>query len=94
MHRPLYAFGEQFSEILSTEAPRLKLVENATSAKPPLADVLQSGNRVADVRLTDQNRAHLRLWRRQSSASNKPGAAKWASEVIGEIELSGFGKPK
>jgi protein SCO1/2 len=42
-------------ELDPTEARRLKLVENASSAHPPSADVLRTGDRVPDFRLTDQN---------------------------------------
>jgi protein SCO1/2 len=42
-------------ELDPTEARRLNLVENASSAHPPSADVLRTGDRVPDFRLTDQN---------------------------------------
>jgi protein SCO1/2 len=48
-------------ELDPTEARRLKLVENATSAKPPSADVLQVGDAVPDFHLTDQNQESISL---------------------------------
>jgi|SRR5580704_7146876 protein SCO1/2 len=48
-------------ELDPTEARRLKLVENASSAKPPSADVLRSGDPVPDFRLTDQNQQAVSL---------------------------------
>jgi protein SCO1/2 len=48
-------------ELDPTEARRLKLVENASSAKPPSADVLRAGDPVPDFRLTDQNLAAVSL---------------------------------
>jgi protein SCO1 len=42
-------------ELDPTQARRLKLIENASSAHPPSADVLQAGDAVPDFRLTDQN---------------------------------------
>ena len=42
-------------ELDPTEARRLKLVENASSAKPPSAEILRAGDPVPDFRLTDQN---------------------------------------
>ena len=42
-------------ELDPTEARRLKLIENASSAHPPSADVLHAGDPVPDFRLTDQN---------------------------------------
>jgi protein SCO1/2 len=48
-------------ELDPTEARRLKLVENASSPKPPSADVLRTGDPVPDFRLTDQNLANISL---------------------------------
>jgi protein SCO1/2 len=48
-------------ELDPTEARRLKLVENASSAKPPSAEILRSGDPVPDFRLTDQNLANVSL---------------------------------
>jgi protein SCO1 len=48
-------------ELDPTEARRLKLVENATGANTPSADVLHIGDRVPDFRLNDQNRASVSL---------------------------------
>lgn len=48
-------------ELDPTEARRLKLIENASSAHPPSADVLHAGDPVPDFRLTDQNRAAVSL---------------------------------
>jgi protein SCO1 len=48
-------------ELDPTEARRLKLVENATSARPPSADVLQVGDAVPDFHLTDQNQESISL---------------------------------
>jgi protein SCO1/2 len=48
-------------ELDPTEARRLKLVENASSSKPPSAEVLRAGEPVPDFRLTDQNLAHVSL---------------------------------
>lgn len=48
-------------ELDPTEARRLKLVENASSAHPPSADVLHTGDSVPDFRLTDQNREPVSL---------------------------------
>lgn len=48
-------------ELDPTEARRLKLLENAISAKPPSADVLREGQFVPDFRLIDQNRAPVSL---------------------------------
>jgi protein SCO1/2 len=48
-------------ELDPTEARRLKLVENATSAKPPSADVLRAGAAVPDFRLIDQNQQTVSL---------------------------------
>jgi len=42
-------------ELDPTQARRLRLIENASSAHPPSADVLHNGNSVPDFRLTDQN---------------------------------------
>ena len=42
-------------ELDPTEARRLKLVENASSAHPPSADVVHAGDPVPDFHLTDQN---------------------------------------
>jgi len=42
-------------ELDPTEDRRLKLLEDATSAKPPSKDVLGVGQQVPDFRLTDQN---------------------------------------
>ena len=48
-------------ELDPTEARRLKLVENASSAHPPSADVLHTGDSVPDFRLTDQNHEAVSL---------------------------------
>jgi protein SCO1/2 len=48
-------------ELDPTEARRLKLVENASSAHPPSADVLHTGDSVPDFHLTDQNREPVSL---------------------------------
>jgi len=48
-------------ELDPTEARRLKLIENASSAHPPSADVLHPGDPVPDFRLTDQNHAAVSL---------------------------------
>jgi protein SCO1 len=48
-------------ELDPTEARRLKLVENASSSKPPSAEVLRAGEPVPDFRLTDQNLANVSL---------------------------------
>jgi protein SCO1 len=48
-------------ELDPTEARRLKLVENASSAHPPSADVLHTGDSVPDFHLTDQNRESVSL---------------------------------
>ena len=48
-------------ELDPTEARRLKLVENASSVKPPSADVLRIGQAVPDFRLTDQNHQPVSL---------------------------------
>jgi protein SCO1/2 len=48
-------------ELDPTEARRLKLVENASSAHPPSVDVLHTGDSVPDFRLTDQNREPVSL---------------------------------
>lgn len=48
-------------ELDPTEARRLKLVENASSVKPPSGDVLQIGQAVPDFRLTDQNHRPVSL---------------------------------
>ncbi len=48
-------------ELDPSEARRLKLVENASSAKPPSADVLRTGDPVPDFHLTDQNLAAVSL---------------------------------
>ena len=48
-------------ELDPTEARRLKLVENASSAQPPSADVLHTGDSVPDFRLNDQNREPVSL---------------------------------
>lgn len=42
-------------ELDPTEDRRLRLLENATSARPPSKDVLRVGQTVPDFRLTDQN---------------------------------------
>ena len=42
-------------ELDPTQARRLKLIENASSAHPPSADVLHAGDVVPDFHLTDQN---------------------------------------
>ncbi len=44
-----------------TEALRLKLIENASSAHPPSADVLHTGELAPDFNLTDQNRNSVSL---------------------------------
>jgi protein SCO1 len=48
-------------ELDPTEARRLKLVENATSGKPPSADVLRVGEQVPDFQFTDQNQQPVAL---------------------------------
>jgi protein SCO1 len=48
-------------ELDPTEARRLKLVENATSAKPPSAEVLRMGDSVPDFRLIDQDQENVSL---------------------------------
>ena len=48
-------------ELDPTQARRLKLLENATSAKPPSADVLPIGAPVPDFRLIDQNQQQVSL---------------------------------
>jgi protein SCO1/2 len=48
-------------ELDPTEARRLKLIENASSAHPPSADVLHVGDSVPDFRLADQNRQSVSL---------------------------------
>ncbi len=48
-------------ELDPTEARRLKLIENASSAHPPSADVLHTGDSVPDFRLTDQNQQAVSL---------------------------------
>ncbi|MGO9086114.1 MAG: SCO family protein [Candidatus Sulfotelmatobacter sp.] len=48
-------------ELDPTQARRLKLVENASSVKPPSADVLHAGDAVPDFRLTDQNQDAVSL---------------------------------
>jgi protein SCO1 len=48
-------------ELDPTEARRLKLVENASSAKPPSADALHFGDAVPDFHLIDQNHANVSL---------------------------------
>lgn len=48
-------------ELDPTEARRLKLLENAISAKPPSADAVRVGQSVPDFQLTDQNRASISL---------------------------------
>jgi protein SCO1 len=48
-------------ELDPTEARRLKLVENATSVKPPSADVLHVGDAVPDFLLTDQDQKNISL---------------------------------
>lgn len=48
-------------ELDPTQARRLKLLENATSAHPPSADVLRAGQRVPDFHLMDQNQQSLSL---------------------------------
>jgi protein SCO1/2 len=48
-------------ELDPTEARRLKLVENASRAKPPSNDVLHIGEAVPNFRLTDQNRQLVSL---------------------------------
>ena len=48
-------------ELDPTEARRLKLVENASSSKPPSAEVLRTGDPVPEFRLTDQNLAKVSL---------------------------------
>jgi protein SCO1/2 len=48
-------------ELDPTEARRLKLIENASSAHPPSADVLRPGDPVPDFRLTDQNQSAVSL---------------------------------
>jgi protein SCO1/2 len=48
-------------ELDPTQARRLKLIENASSAHPPSADVLHTGELVPDFRLTDQNQQAVSL---------------------------------
>jgi protein SCO1/2 len=48
-------------ELDPTEARRLKLVENASSGKPPSAEILRSGDPVPDFHLTDQNLSDVSL---------------------------------
>jgi protein SCO1 len=48
-------------ELDPTQARRLKLIENASSAHPPSADVLHAGDPVPDFRLTDQNQQAVSL---------------------------------
>lgn len=48
-------------ELDPTQARRLKLLENATSAHPPSADVLRTGQAVPDFRLIDQNQKPVSL---------------------------------
>jgi protein SCO1 len=48
-------------ELDPTEARRLKLVENANSARPPSADVLHVGEAVPDFHLIDQNHDAISL---------------------------------
>lgn len=48
-------------ELDPTQARRLKLLENAMSAKPPSADVLHVGQAVPDFRLNDQDRQPVSL---------------------------------
>lgn len=50
-------------ELDPTEARRLQLVENASSAKAPSADVLRAGDPVPDFRLIDQNHDAVSLSR-------------------------------
>jgi protein SCO1/2 len=48
-------------ELDPTQARRLKLIENASSAHPPSSDVLHAGDSVPDFRLTDQNQQAVSL---------------------------------
>jgi len=48
-------------ELDPTQARRLRLLEEAISARPPSADVLHVGQSVPDFRLTDQNRQDVSL---------------------------------
>jgi protein SCO1/2 len=48
-------------ELDPTQARRLKLIENASSAHPPSADVLHAGDSVPDFRLTDQHQQSVSL---------------------------------
>lgn len=48
-------------ELDPTEARRFKLIENASSARPPSADVLHLGDLVPDFRLTDQKNETVSL---------------------------------
>jgi protein SCO1/2 len=48
-------------ELDPTQARRLKLMENASSAHPPSADVLHAGDPVPDFHLTDQNNEAVSL---------------------------------
>ena len=48
-------------ELDPTQARRLKLLENATSARPPSREVLHVGQAVPDFRLTDQNQKVVSL---------------------------------
>ena len=48
-------------ELDPTQARRLKLLENAMSAKSPSADVIHVGQAVPDFRLNDQNRQPVSL---------------------------------
>jgi protein SCO1/2 len=48
-------------ELDPTQARRLKLIENASSAHPPSVDVLHAGDPVSDFRLTDQNQESVSL---------------------------------
>lgn len=48
-------------ELDPTEARRFKLMENASSTKPPSAEVLRIGQTVPDFRLVDQNHQSVAL---------------------------------
>jgi len=48
-------------ELDPTQARRLNLIENASSAHPPSADVLHAGDPVPDFHLTDQNQDAISL---------------------------------
>jgi protein SCO1 len=48
-------------ELDPAQARRFKLIENASSAHPPSADVLHAGDSVPDFRLTDQNQQAVSL---------------------------------